>query len=128
MAADSSTRMPMAFKVLIVAIPLLTLTVLGLSMRVPAAHDGMQAILGQTAQCSFSQSIHAIGTLIDRQRRTDEIRASATRLRSDGAYSLWRTRDGDYWIPERNASVLPFNLAEQEQDVYGSGVNGVQSG
>ena len=41
-------------------------------------------------------------------------------MQADAEYELWRTRDGDFWIPKHNQGTLFRELAEQEQDVYGS--------
>jgi predicted RNA methylase len=35
---------------------------------------------------------------------------------------------GDYWIPKGNRYVLPFNLAEMEQHIYGSGEHFIHAG
>lgn len=120
--------MATGFKVLIFGIPLLTLTVVVLSAWVPSVRVARMAILGMTYQCSFSQALHGIDTFNNRESRMKAISASARLIQSDGPYSLWRTRDGDFWIPERNAGTLAYNLAEQEQDVYGRGVTGVRPG
>jgi FkbM family methyltransferase len=41
-------------------------------------------------------------------------------------YHLWQTPHGPYWIPEGSDYVLPFNLAEQERKIYGTGARAVQ--
>jgi FkbM family methyltransferase len=41
---------------------------------------------------------------------------------------LWDTPKGPYWIPKGNRYVLPFNLAEMEAHIYGSGEHFVRSG
>ena len=64
----------------------------------------------------------------NRRGRSEAIQASAQLLQSDDEYELWHTRDGDFWIPKRNRGALFYNLAEQEQDVYGNGATGVHSG
>jgi FkbM family methyltransferase len=116
-------RIETGFKIAIVVIPVLTGLVL-----IPAARLTLIASLGRTNQCSFSQAVNSFGVLRDRKQRSEEIRASARLLQSDGAYDLWRTRDGDFWTPQRNSGTLPLNLAEQEQDVYGTGLTGLHSG
>ena len=112
--------MPLGFKIPLIAIPILTLIVLT-PVFVPAARFALFAILGRNYQCSFAQALHSPAFGDDRKRRIVEITASAQHLATDGNYSLWRTRDGDFWIPNRNAETLIFNLAEQEQDIYGQG-------
>jgi len=85
-------------------------------------------VFGKTFQCSLSQTLDARPVGEDRQQRRRAIKASAQQIQTDKYYSLWRTRDGDYWIPSRDADAFTFNLAEQEQDIYGQGGNGVRSG
>ena len=119
----SPQRMPLGFKIPIIAIPLFTV-----AMLVPGMRSAFLAALGETYQCTFSRAINAGRFGEDRMRRWAAIRASAQRIQSDENYSLWRTRDGDFWIPNRNTDALAYNLAEQEQDVYGRGVMGVRSG
>jgi len=43
-------------------------------------------------------------------------------------YELWDTPRGRYWIPAGSRYVLPFNLAEQQRKIYGTGQFGPQSG
>jgi hypothetical protein len=33
-------------------------------------------------------------------------------------FERWSTPKGEYWIPKGSHFVLPFNLAEQERDIY----------
>jgi len=116
-------RMPLGFKIPIIAIPLLTL-----ALVVPATRFLILASVGHTYQCPFWTNINSKSFMADRQRRIEAIKASAHEIQSDDHYSLWRTRDGDFWVPKRNSDALVFNLAEQEQDIYGQGVTGVHSG
>lgn len=41
---------------------------------------------------------------------------------------LWQTPHGRFWIPAGQKYVLPFNLAEMETEIYGSGAHYVQPG
>jgi FkbM family methyltransferase len=124
----SPKKMPVVFKLLIFGVPLLTIAAVVLGAFVPSVALADLSILGMTYQCSVSQAFRSLEVLHDRESRTKAIRDSAKLIQSDGAYSLWRTRDGDFWIPERNADTLAYNLAEQEQAVYGRGSQGVHRG
>jgi hypothetical protein len=115
--------MPLGIKIALVAIPLLAVALL-----LPVVQLTLLNVFGKTFQCSLSQTLDAGHVGGDRQQRSRAIKASAQEIQSDKYYSLWRTRDGDYWIPNRDAETLTFNLAEQEQDIYGQGGNGVHSG
>jgi FkbM family methyltransferase len=111
------------FRIAIVAIPLLTVIAIVPAMRLAAL-----AAMGRSTPCSFDQAVNAFAVLKDRYERIEAIGSSARLLQSDGAYEHWSTRDGEYWIPKRNRGTLFENLAEQEQNLYGSGRVGVQSG
>ena len=41
---------------------------------------------------------------------------------------IQQTPKGEFWIPVKNQYVLPFNLAEMERKVYGSGEHFIQHG
>ncbi len=59
----------------------------------------------------------------------NEILRGSKKLETDPAgYHLWDTPDGRYWIPEGSDYVLPYNLAEQKRQIYGTGERAVQPG
>jgi FkbM family methyltransferase len=43
-------------------------------------------------------------------------------------FELWDTPKGRFWIPAGSRYVLPFNLAEQQRKIYGTGDYGPHSG
>ena len=47
---------------------------------------------------------------------------------SDASYEQWKTPMGTYWIPTDSRYVLPFNLAEQQREIYGHGDHFVRPG
>lgn len=49
-------------------------------------------------------------------------------MREESGLELWSTPKGDYWIPKGNRYVLPFNLAEMEQHIYGQGEHFIHRG
>ena len=55
----------------------------------------------------------------------DQILNASKLVEKDPAgYHLWDTPKGRWWIPEGDDFVLPFNLAEQERKIYGTGAAG----
>jgi FkbM family methyltransferase len=56
----------------------------------------------------------------------DALIAGSVKLASDGNYDQWQTPRGTYWIPAGSRWVLPFNLAEQAMQIYGTGEQGVK--
>jgi len=54
--------------------------------------------------------------------------AQARMIQSDGQLNLWRTAQGDWWVPKGSeSSVLSF-VAQQQNRIYGEGPWGVQKG
>ena len=123
--------MPLGFKIPIIAIPSIALVitlVTTVALVVPEVRLALYSAHENTYQCSFLQSMNVRRAAHDRAQLITAIQASSQLIQSDDHYSLWRTRDGDFWIPNRNADVLAFNLAEQEEDIYGRGTTGVHAG
>src|SRR5262249_6710529 len=88
------------------------------------------AAAGRSPVCPLSLAVQSG----DHGRRLAEttsriLRGSHFRRQDEAAgIGLWSTPKGDFWIPAGNRYVLPFNLAEMELQVYGSGRNFVQPG
>lgn len=123
--------MPLGFKIPIIAISslaLLAALITTLALLVPEVRLAIYSAHENTYQCSFLQSMNVRRGAHDRVQLINAIKASSQLIQSDDHYSLWRTRDGNFWIPNRNSDVLAFNLAEQEEDIYGRGANGVHAG
>ena len=123
--------MPLGLKIPIIAISslaLLAALITALALLVPEVRLAIYSAHEYTYQCSFLQSMKVRRAAHDRAQLIAAIQASSQLIQSDDHYSLWRTRDGNFWIPNRNADVLAFNLAEQEEDIYGRGSTGVHAG
>ena len=60
----------------------------------------------------------------------DRILRNSRLERTDQQYGLelWSTPKGEFWIPVKNQYVLPFNLAEMDRKVYGSGEHFIHPG
>lgn len=79
-------------------------------------------IAGRSPVCPWGKAIKSE----DNQRRQIEIkdrilRESKLLQKDERGFHQWQTPKGTYWIPEGSDFVLPFNLAEQERRIYGSG-------
>jgi FkbM family methyltransferase len=64
----------------------------------------------------------------DTLRIKDRIFAGSHLRREESGLELWDTPKGSFWIPKGNHFVLPFNLAEMERQIYGSGEHFVHPG
>ncbi len=56
------------------------------------------------------------------------VKAMVKLQHDDAGYDQWQTPVGTYWIPSGDRFVLPFNLAEQELKIYGTGPQDVHDG
>jgi FkbM family methyltransferase len=88
------------------------------------------AVSGHSPVCPIS---HAIKSSENRNQLTaikDRILHASHLVRKDEQYGLelWSTPKGEFWIPTGNQYNLPFNLAEMERKVYGSGEHFVHPG
>jgi FkbM family methyltransferase len=66
-----------------------------------------------------------------RQRKTetkDRILAASRSLRKEGSLEQWETPKGVFWTPYESRYGLPFHLAEQEMNIYGTAGFAVRAG
>jgi FkbM family methyltransferase len=85
---------------------------------------------GRSPACPLNQAVQC-GTHIDALKAAnDRIIQGSKLVQSDPAgFDLYATPNGNWWIPAGDRWVLPFNLAEQQVDIYGtSGRQPVRSG
>jgi len=84
---------------------------------------------GRKVICPLNESLAAADHVTRLRDAKDRILAGSKLVQSDPAgYQLWDTPKGRWWIPQGAEYVLPFNLAEQELDIYGTGVQAVHEG
>jgi FkbM family methyltransferase len=58
-----------------------------------------------------------------------KILAQSHVVRKDGAYKLWSTPEGEFWVPDTSDVILAILLAEQQRKIYGdAGTGGVKRG
>jgi FkbM family methyltransferase len=84
-------------------------------------------LLRRNSVCPWEQALKAA----ENERRQiaikDKILYASKLLEKDPkGFHLWQTPHGRYWIPKGSDYVLPFNLAEQERKIYGTGARAVQ--
>jgi FkbM family methyltransferase len=86
------------------------------------------ALTGRSPVCPFTKAIRwqdeedALRTAKDRILRASKF------VSKDGGLELWDTPKGRFWIPKGNRYVLPFNLAEMEEHIYGTEPHFVRAG
>jgi FkbM family methyltransferase len=85
-------------------------------------------LVGRSGPCTLAQAI-AIGDHFQKETAIkDRILAASKQIATDGPFEQWSTPHGDFWIPKGSQYVLPFNLAEQELEIYGVGDQAIKPG
>lgn len=85
-------------------------------------------VAGRSPVCPMSHAVQARANVDEKERIKDRILAASHLLKEENGLELWDTPKGQYWIPKGNRFVLPFNLAEMEQHIYGEGEHFVHAG
>jgi FkbM family methyltransferase len=94
----------------------------------PVRLFAMKAV-GRSPVCPMKNTLEADHNLQLQIRYSNQILRESKVVEKDPAgYHLVQTPHGRWWIPEGNDFVLPYNLAEQQREVYGVGEFGVHSG
>jgi FkbM family methyltransferase len=87
------------------------------------------AAAGRAAVCPFSEAVRSAANMSDQIDRHRHIVKASRMLEADPAgYHLWDTPHGRYWMPAGSDYALPWDLAEQERRIYGTGARAVQKG
>lgn len=89
---------------------------------------GTWALTGRSTVCPLSNAIRI-------QEEEDALRNAKDRflhgsklVSEESGLELWNTPKGQFWIPKGNRYVLPFNLAEMEEHIYGTAPHFVRAG
>jgi len=85
-------------------------------------------VAGHSPNCPLSHAIQSKSNIDEKIRIKDRILAGSHLVKEESGLELWDTPKGQYWIPKGNRYVLPFNLAEMEQHIYGSGEHFIHAG
>jgi FkbM family methyltransferase len=88
------------------------------------------AAAGRTVGCPFGQAIQA-RALMNHNGENKARFSSASRIISEDAAAgidLWDTPKGKFWLPKNQGDLLASLLAEQEDNIYGTGEQGVHPG
>ena len=83
---------------------------------------------GRSPQCSLRQAVQAADEVERQVDYKDQILNASHMVSQDLGYEQWETPRGRYWIPKGSRYTLPFNLAEQQRKIYGTGDYGPHSG
>lgn len=116
------------WRILILILVLLGATVAAYSYYPPFRLMALVAA-GRSPVCPLANAVlcenHAKGL----EAAHNRLVKAMVKLEHDPAgFDRWQTPVGAYWIPAGDRFVLPFNLAEQELKIYGTGEQDVQKG
>jgi FkbM family methyltransferase len=102
-----------------VAIPAVALLLAGgVYVWAPARLAVVYAV-GRASVCPYDKVVGAPKEIEDQIAAKDRILHASKKLETDEkGFERWSTPKGEYWIPKGSHFVLPFNLAEQERDIY----------
>ena len=85
-------------------------------------------LAGRSPVCPIAHAIRWKDEEDELRIAKDRILRASKFVSQDHGLELWDTPKGRYWIPKGNRYVLPFNLAEMEAHIYGTGAHFVQAG
>ncbi len=86
------------------------------------------AATGHSPVCPLSHALRSAANIEQDRRIKDRILAASHEVKAEDGLELWDTPKGRFWIPKGNRYVLPFNLAEMERHIYGTGEHFVHPG
>jgi FkbM family methyltransferase len=117
-------------KALRIVVSLIVLIAAGVAayLTIPAFRLWTLVVGGRSPNCPMWHAVKSKAYMDEKSHIKDRILAGSHLVKEDSGLELWRTPKGDYWIPKGNRFVLPFNLAEMEQHIYGTGEHFIHAG
>lgn len=94
----------------------------------PQVRLAVLVMAGHSRVCPFGQAVNAEAHEAQLMRIKDRYLYASHKISEENGLELWDTPKGRFWIPQGNKFVLPFNLAEMEQHIYGTGSHFIQPG
>ncbi len=84
--------------------------------------------MGRSPVCPVGKALKSRSHLEELGQVKDRIFLASRLVKEDNGLELWETPKGPFWIPKGSRYVLPFNLAEMEDHVYGEGEHFIHPG
>ncbi len=84
----------------------------------------LAAKLQKSPFCTVWQGVTDAQVKIKQSEFEKKILAQSHVVRKDGAYKLWSTPAGDFWVPDSSDEILAILLAEQKRKIYGDAETG----
>ncbi|HYW45041.1 MAG TPA: FkbM family methyltransferase [Bryobacteraceae bacterium] len=114
-------------KLLLVLACILITLIIGIFSRTTTGQLLAVTIRGNT-QCPFAETMRSMDSAKAILASEKRIKQASRMLREEGTLQQWDTPRGRFWMPRNSAGMEPLVLAEQENEIYGSGPRAVQSG
>jgi FkbM family methyltransferase len=96
--------------------------ILGMVWLYAPARLAAIVLVGRSPVCPMANAVQAAAHNEALRVTKDRILAASKKIQEDPAgYELWQTPGATYWIPRGSQWALPFNLAEQDLNIYGIG-------
>lgn len=90
---------------------------------------GLLVLAGRSQGCPWRQAMRSADNAARQIEMKDSILKQTREVEKDPAgFQLWQTPKARYWMPAGSDFVLPWNLAEQERKIYGTGELAVRPG
>jgi len=107
----------------------ITLVVIVAACFYPPFRLAALVLIGRGSLCPLAQAVKSADNLQRQTEIKDRILAASRLLEKDPAgFHLWDTPKGRFWMPKGSDYSLPWDLAEQERHIYGTGEQAVRAG
>jgi FkbM family methyltransferase len=74
--------------------------------------------------CSAWQGVKDVEVKIKQAEFENKLLPQLRVVRKDGAYKLWSTPEGEYWVPDTSDNILAILLSQQKRKIYGTAETG----
>jgi FkbM family methyltransferase len=74
--------------------------------------------------CTIWQGVKDLQVKLTQADFEKKILAQSHVVRKDGAYKLWSTPEGEFWVPDASDDILAILLAQQKRKIYGDAATG----
>lgn len=74
--------------------------------------------------CTVWQGVNDAQMKLTQAELEKKISSQSHVVRKEGAYKLWATPKGQFWVPDTSDEILSILLAQQERKIYGDAATG----
>jgi len=85
-------------------------------------------VAGRNRYCPLGEAIAGLRVSARHAAHAEAIARETPLLRQEGGFSQWQTSLGVFWLPGGDRELIAHLIAEQTENIYGTGAQGVQRG